>query len=173
MRIFVALCVMVLAAACTPLPQAVRMAPQPDIQLSQVQQDANQYSGKTVRWGGQVVSVDADGSGSTILVAQFKLNSYGRPKVDKESHDYFLVHSDKRIDPKVYDRDTLITVIGKASGDKTIKVNKHDLTVPLVDASQVYRWPYKFYAEDYDSMNYRNFYNRFYALPPFDRPWWY
>lgn len=173
MRIIVAMCVVMLAAACTPLPQAVKMAPQPDIQLSQVQKDSAHYVGNTVRWGGQVVSVYPDGSGSTILVAQFKLNSYGRPKIDKTSHDYFLVHSKKTIDPDVYDPDTLITVIGKTSGDKTIQVNKHDLTAPQVEADQVYRWPNKFYVEDYDSPNYRNFYNRFYALPPYGRAWWY
>ena len=173
MRILVVLFVLMLAAACTPLPQTIRKAPQPDVHFSDVQKNADQYIGKAVRWGGQVVSIDNDAQGSTILVSQFKLNSYGRPKVDKTSTVYFLVRTKTRLDPKQYDADTLITVVGTIAGNKSIPVNNdHSMTFPLVEASQVYRWPYKVYIEDYDSPNYRDFYNRFYALPPFDKPWW-
>lgn len=140
--------VMLLLSACSNLPVAIKEAPSPDWQLSQVATQAEQHKGDSIRWGGQVVKVENDDNGSTIHVVQFPLNSFGRPDSDGVSQGRFLIHSDSFIDPYIYKAGTLITVAGIVKNKEPVTIDKKSMSLPVVTATQLYRWSKNDYSRD-------------------------
>ncbi len=147
MRVFFPF-LMLLLSACSNLPMAIKEAPNPDWQLSQVAVQAEQHKGDAIRWGGQVVKVENDDNGSTIHVAQFPLNSFGRPDTDGVSQGRFLIHSVRFIDPYIYKDGTLITVAGIVDKKETVTIDKKTMALPVVTATQLYRWSKADYPRD-------------------------
>lgn len=136
-------------AGCSSTPVAIKNPPSPDWQLSQIAGKAASHQGETVRWGGQIIKVDNDDSGSTLHIAQFPLNSYGRPISDKNSEGRFLAHTRDFIDPYIYKSGTLITIAGRVTGEKQLTVDQKTLSVPVIGISEMYRWSAQHYRDPY------------------------
>lgn len=130
-------------AGCSNLPVAIQDSPQPDISLSQTNQNMAQHQNQTVRWGGKIVQVENDNAGSTIHIVQLPLKHYGRPDADqyKNSAGRFIVITTKYLDPQIYQQDRLITISGTISGERNITVDKREMQVPVVNLEENYLWP--------------------------------
>ena len=76
---------MLMLSACSSVPVAIKNAPDPDPQLAKVASNVMTYQGQQVRWGGQIIKVENSDQGATLQIAQFPLNSYGKPLSDKDS----------------------------------------------------------------------------------------
>ncbi|HEC75116.1 MAG TPA: Slp family lipoprotein [Methylophaga aminisulfidivorans] len=165
MRVFFVFFVLCLSA-CSNLPMAIKDAPKPDLMLSQVSNAASQYQGQSVRWGGQVITVDNDEAGAIVQIAQFPLNTFGRPNTNADSEGRFIISSKSFIDPYVYKKGTMITVAGQVSGTQNVTVDKANLSLPVVNMSELYRWT----PSDYEKEPYWKRYP--YYDPFFDRPYY-
>lgn len=151
---------LLLLAGCSNVPVAIKTAPQPDWQLSQISGKAASHQGEAVRWGGQIVKVDNDDSGSLLHIAQFPLGSYGRPDNSEDSDGRFLARTADFIDPYIYKSGTLVTVAGHIAAEKNVTVDQKTMTIPVISINQIYRWTPRQYARDryYDHPYY---YDRF------------
>lgn len=141
---------LLLLSACSNVPVTIQTAPEPNLQFDQLSGDTTAYQGQVVRWGGQVVKVENDNQGSTIHIAQFPLNSYGRPVI-KEGNDgggRFIARTGTFIDPAIYKQGTLITVVGPLQQNQTVFIDKKSMSVPVVNADDVYRWINQDYRRD-------------------------
>ncbi|MCX4187511.1 Slp family lipoprotein [Methylophaga sp. OBS4] len=161
MRILLPMVLLMLTAACSTVPESIKNAPEPDIQLTQVFNQASNYQGGKVRWGGQVVKVENDDEGAIIHIAQFPLNSYGRPITDKDSAGRFLARSQVFVDPYIYKRGTLVTVAGHVSSERTVTIDKKQLNLPLVSITEIYRWTVAQYRDPYYGYGHPYYYDSF------------
>jgi len=159
MKYFVSI-ILLLLTACSNVPVAIKDAPSPDLQLAQLS-NASSHEGQRVRWGGQVVKVENTDEGSTLHIAQFPLNSFGRPDTDDHSDGRFLAYSKKFIDPSIYDKGTRVTVAGLVANESTIKVDQKTMTVPVVQISDIYRWTMPSYDRDPYWRGYPYYYDHF------------
>jgi outer membrane lipoprotein len=152
--------------ACSNVPVAIQQAPQPDLQLKQLNADAASHQGQKVRWGGQLVKVENDNDGSTIHIAQFPLNSYGRPIVDNrdDGDGRFIVKTQQFIDPAIYKQGTLVTVAGTLAENETVTIDKKTMSLPVIALTDIYRWANYNYNRDpwYGPGYYNGFYSPYY-----------
>lgn len=175
MKALLSLCLLLLLAGCSNVPVAIKKAPQPDWQLSQISGKAASHQGEAVRWGGQIVKIDNKDSGSVLHIAQFPLGSYGRPDNSEDSEGRFLARSSEFIDPAIYQSGTLVTVAGQVVAEKTVTVDQKTMTIPVVSIKQIYRWTPRQYVRDPYRYDHPYYYDRFgYGLSyPYWRSRWY
>lgn len=138
-----------LLGACSTLPPAFEDARIKDISYAQVSADAQHYKNTLVRWGGVVVEVKKENKDNRMQVLYYPLDYYGRPDIDKPSEGYFLVKSDKTLDPKIFFASREVVVVGVIEG-KTEPTAESGLTgLPIViSATAVHPWPVA-YRENY------------------------
>lgn len=131
---------LLLLTACSHVPVEIKDPPSPDLQLAQYNKQADKQHGINVRWGGQVVKIENDKNGSTLHIAQFPLNGFGRPNINKDSDGRFLAHSSEFIDPYIYKVGTRVTVYGAIKAERKVNIDKKTLNLPLIEISDIYRW---------------------------------
>jgi outer membrane lipoprotein len=130
-----------LLVACANLPPAIEDAPAVDISYPQAAQAIGSYRAAAVRWGGTLVEVENEQTGSQLQVLSYPLNNYGRPRLDKPSQGRFIIKSPDFLDPAVYAKNSEITVAGALNGDEERTVGKKVLRLPVVSASVIHLWP--------------------------------
>lgn len=161
MKILVSTVMLLILTACSNVPVAIKNAPSPDLQLAQLSGKVSAHQGEKVRWGGQIVKVENTDNGSTLHIAQFPLNSFGRPNIEADSDGRFLAQTNEFIDPYIYKEDTRVTVTGLISKQDTITVDKKTMTVPVVQISDIYRWTVSSYEDDPYWRGYPYYYDHF------------
>jgi len=161
MKTFVSVVMLLILTACSNVPVAIKDAPNPDLQLAQLSGKASSHQGQKVRWGGQVVKVENTDKGATLHIAQFPLNSFGRPIIEGDSEGRFLAQTKEFVDPYIYEKGTRVTVAGLIVSDGTIKVDKKTMTVPIVQVSDIYRWVVSNYDRDPYWRGYPYYYDHF------------
>lgn len=149
MRALIIPLLILLMAGCSSTPVAIKNPPSPDWQLNQIAGKASSHQGEPVRWGGQIVKVENDDAGSTLHIAQFPLNSYGRPISDKKSQGRFLAHSTEFIDPYIYKSDILVTIAGKIADETEITIDQKKLSVPVININEIVRWTTQYHRDPY------------------------
>lgn len=164
-----------LLTACSNVPVAIKNAPEPDWQLSQLQGKADSHRGDAVRWGGQIVKVENAAEGSTLNIVQFPLNSFGKPVNSRDSQGRFLATTTDFIDPYIFKSGTLVTVAGQVSSEQSITIDQKTIRVPVVTINAVYRWSKQSYQRDPYWYGYPYYYDRFgYGVSyPHWRSYWY
>ncbi|WP_438969693.1 Slp family lipoprotein [Methylophaga sp.] len=161
MRILIPL-MLLLLSACSNLPVAIKEAPNPDLQLAQFKEgNATNHQGEKVRWGGQIVKVENNDSGSTLHIAELPLNSFGRPISERDSRGRFLAQTKDFVDPHIYESGTRITVAGLIADTGTIKVDQKTMTVPIVKIISMHRWVESSFQRDPYWRAYPYYYNHF------------
>jgi len=137
-----------LLTGCSVLPPAFNDTRVEHISYSQVMEDVQRYENEYVRWGGVVVDVRKEQSGSLMQVLFYPLDHYGRPKVDQPAEGYFLLKSPGNSDQDIVYDDKEIVTIGVVEG-KTKPLDKQGNTaLPLIHATAIHPWPIA-YRENY------------------------
>ena len=96
--------------------------------------------GETVRWGGEVISVDPKMGTTCIEVLGHELGSTARPIETDRSNGRFMACQEGFIEPGDYPKGREVTVIGRLSGTMTGRVGEFDYVYPRVAASTIYLW---------------------------------
>ncbi len=144
---------------CSNLPVAIKQAPDPEIQIQQVQNDIGAYNGSAVRWGGTVIDVDNQKDSSWVQVLYYPLKGYGRPILTQPAQGRFIIRSKEFLDPAVYSKGTRITIAGTLNGETERFVGKQKVKLPVVSLNQAYLWP------KYNASNYYGYPRYYYPYP--------
>jgi outer membrane lipoprotein len=127
----------------------------PFLTLRQVSQNPNDYQGKLVIWGGEIIETINQKDGTTqIEVFQRSLGLREVPLDTVASEGRFLVLADKYLDPYLYQRGKKITVAGELIGKNIQPLGELDYWYPLLSSKQIYLWsvyyyyPYPYYYYD-------------------------
>lgn len=161
-----------MASACSTIPEQIRHAPNPDIHLPEVQHDFSAHRGKTVRWGGTVLSVINDESYTTIQILHYPLQSNGRPEMDGPSKGRFILKNKKFLDPAVYTKGRELTVTGTLRELSAHKVGRKTLELPVIESRQIHLWPQQYEYRHYGYCGYSPLYGGYHYAGCYRPPAW-
>lgn len=132
--------VVLLSACASGVPETIRNASVSAVSVAQVREGAKgQYTGTRVRWGGSIAVVENAPSKTLIEVVAQPLNQEGRPKVNG-SDGRFLAKFPGFIDPLIYDKDRLLTVVGTLRGEVDRDIGEYAYSFPIVEVESHYLW---------------------------------
>jgi outer membrane lipoprotein len=149
------------AAVAGPAP-AIVQAPPGDLPLAAVRDDVQSYRGQQVRWGGTLLEVENEGSGSLLTIRARPLSPAGQP-VAGSSDGVFVVRTSRPIDRNIYIPGRAVTVAGTLQENKLSTTDGLYYLTPLVDASEVYAW--ELIDRNYDYGYYDPYYRPYGGYP--------
>lgn len=97
-------------------------------------------TGKIARWGGEIVSVNNLKDYSEIEILHLPTNHYGKPMSSKNSEGRFKVKVKGFVDPLVFEKGRLITVVGEVSEPVSDLIGEQAYLYPVVAAEGYHMW---------------------------------
>lgn len=92
-------------------------------------------------FGGRVIEAKTSPSLSELFVLQLALDAGGRPVHPDQSEGRFIVQTKQFLDPAVYQKDMLLTVVGTLKGSKVGSIGGFEYIYPLVELIEIKLWP--------------------------------
>ncbi|MCJ7541746.1 MAG: Slp family lipoprotein [Desulfobacterales bacterium] len=109
--------------------------------FSALQKTPDVYKGEVIMLGGRIIETKASSPLSELIVLQLALGSSGQPVDPDQSEGRFIVQSKQLLDPAVYQKDMLLTVVGTLKGSKVESIGGFEYTYPLVELIEIKLWP--------------------------------
>jgi outer membrane lipoprotein len=109
--------------------------------FSTLQKTPDVHKGEVVMLGGRIIEVKTGPPLSELYVLQLALGSSGRPADSDRSEGRFIVQTKQLLDPAVYQKDMMITVVGTLKGSKVIPIGGFEYAYPLLDPIEIKIWP--------------------------------
>jgi len=159
-----------LAGCASSLPRTIAEAPAETIFARQVQQTPDVYSGKQVRWGGEVLEVSNTEQHTDVLVLGRELEKDGRPVKSSQVDARFIARFPGFREPSEFPRGQRITVSGILAGVEMHNVGEYPYLYPVVHVNDVHRWPKKKIRNYHPYSPYPPYYG--WWRHPGGYPWW-
>lgn len=134
------ICLLWLAGCASPLPRSIQQEPPQAPAFSAVKGDPQAYSGAAVRWGGIIIRLDNNPSGSEMEVLAHPLDSHGRPLLESPAQGRFIARSPEFLDPAVYKTDSEVTLGGTVAEPVTRNIGAYPYTYPVVTITALHVW---------------------------------
>jgi len=135
------LLLMVFIAGCAShIPEEIRYAPESNPRVDEVRVDAERFIGTTIRWGGEIASVQNFESHTQIEIVARDLASSGRPLESDSSPGRFIAIIQGFLDPTVYAEKREITVFGVVTGSVTKPIGEFLYRYPKTEVSRHVLW---------------------------------
>ena len=109
--------------------------------FSKLQKTPDVYDGEVVIFGGKILETKVSSTLSELTVLQLAIDNSGRPVNLDQSHGRFLVQSEQLLDPAIYHKGMLLTVVGMLKGSKVRAIGDFDYAYPLLEAIEIKLWP--------------------------------
>lgn len=91
--------------------------------------------------GGKILETNVSSTLSELTVLQLALDNNDRPVNLDQSHGRFLVQSKKFLDPAIYQKGILLTLVGKLKGSEVRAIGEFDYAYPLLEPIEIKLWP--------------------------------
>lgn len=111
-----------------------------NLSFQAVRQDPERFIGRYLLTGGTIAGVRNFKSGGELEVVEFGVDCYGKPLQTTNSAGRFLAESADFIDPMVYRRGMIVTVVGEVTGKKTEQLEGVSYTYPVLKVRELYLW---------------------------------
>lgn len=105
-----------------------------------IKQTPDTYIGKHVMLGGRIANVKNSAEGAWLEIVQFELSPSGYPEDTFLSYGRFLAATSSYMDPMVYRKGLLITLVGEIKGKKTLRLDDIDYTYPVLAMREWHIW---------------------------------
>jgi len=96
--------------------------------------------GEKARWGGRIVGVQNKAEVSEIEVVFFPESSNGKPQTSQQSEGRFKAIVPGFVDPLVFEKDRLITIVGEVSEPVVGIIGEQNYTYPTLNAVGYFMW---------------------------------
>ena len=90
---------------------------------------------------GKILESNVSSTLSELTVLQLALGDNGRPVNLDQSHGRFIVESKQFLDPAIYQKGMLLTLVGKLKGSKIQAIGGFDYVYPLLEPIEIKLWP--------------------------------
>jgi outer membrane lipoprotein len=130
-----------LITGCAVMPKEMTREAAPQRPFKEMVDQSERFIGRTVIFGGYVVSVENMKNGTEIEVVQAPLGIGQQPKAKDLSEGRLIVEHDGFLDPEIYTKDRVITVGGIMVGSS--KTDQSQLPYPYlrIRAQKLHLWP--------------------------------
>ena len=126
-------------AACVSVPESLQSPVTNMVTYEQAVMD-NVSSGTAARWGGVVASVENTPEHSIIEIVHYPLKANGRPNLRQASIGRFKAVFDGFIDPMVFKKDRVVSVLGALAQPMNGMVGEQPYTYPSLQVSGYHLW---------------------------------
>lgn len=109
--------------------------------FSALQKMPGVYKNEVIMLGGKIIETKTSTPLSELFVLQLALGSNGRPENTDQSEGRFIVRSKQLLDPAIYQKDMLLTVVGTLKGSKVLPIGGFKYTYPIVELIEIKLWP--------------------------------
>ena len=109
--------------------------------FSALQKTPDAYKGEVVMLGGRIIEAKASSPLSELTVLQLDIGTSDRPKNSDKSEGRFIIQSKQLLDPAIYEKDMLVTVVGTLKGSKVLPIGDLEYTYPVVEPIEIKLWP--------------------------------
>lgn len=109
--------------------------------FSQLQQQPDKFLQKTVIWGGKVIEIRSMAAATELIVLQLDLNGQDRPKNDDDSQGRYVARSKGFVDPAIYPKGTLVTIIGRFVETDQRMIGEMRYQYPVIEIDEIKKWP--------------------------------
>ncbi|MDH4203890.1 MAG: Slp family lipoprotein [Desulfobacteraceae bacterium] len=109
--------------------------------FSALQKTPDVYKGEVIMLGGRIIETKTSPSLSELTVLQLALDTSGRPVNPDQSEGRFIVQTKQLLDPAVYQKDMLLTVVGTLKGSKVGSIGGFEYIYPIVELIEIKLWP--------------------------------
>ncbi len=106
-----------------------------------LQRAPDEYLGEVVLFGGKIIENQVSKASSDLTVLHLSLDWLNRPLDGDRSEGRYLVRSDQFLDPAIYKKGALLTVVGRVEGSESRVIGKFDYVHPRVEAIEIKLWP--------------------------------
>lgn len=126
--------------ALHPRPQAPNVNTR--LTLAEALAHPHRTIGVRVRWGGMILRDTVGAHGNTLTVLAYPLTRGGRPRLSKTAWGRFQAHTKHYLDPIMYARGRLITIVGTLNGTSSGYVGqaRYIFAQVALQASHVWRF---------------------------------
>ncbi len=127
--------------------------------FSQILATPDQYIGKSIILGGQILSAKRLQHSTELIILQLPLRDDGEPMRElTESQGRFIASQQEFLDPATVPAGTRITLVGTISGSRSQELDETTYTYPILELQHFHIWP----SQNVDSL--------YYGPPPY--PYW-
>ncbi len=136
---------MLISTGCAPtFPRGIMDQVDRNVSFADLRKDPDGYKGKWVMLAGIIVDSRSEEDGSTsIEIVQKPADSRGRPLRTDDTGGRFIAVSKQFLDPAIYHRGRLITVVGEVAGKTVRPLGEVAYQYPLLEVKAVHLWePY-------------------------------
>jgi outer membrane lipoprotein len=109
--------------------------------FSELQKTPDVYKDEIIMLGGKILETNVSSTLSELTVLQLALGNNGRPVNLDQSHGRFLVQSKQFLDPAIYQKGMLLTLVGKLKGSEVRAIGGFDYVYPIVEPIEIKLWP--------------------------------
>lgn len=108
--------------------------------FKKLQQAPAEQLGATVIFGGKIIAMETMDDQTELLVLQFALDASDRPEDSGDSDGRFIIRSRDFLDPALYPKGTLITVVGQVAGSEERLIGKMAYRYPVIAPLEMKKW---------------------------------
>jgi outer membrane lipoprotein len=109
--------------------------------FSQLQKQPNAFLQETVMWGGKVIETRPMERATELVVLQLDLSDQQRPRDDDHSQGRYVARSKGFLDPAIYPKGTLVTVIGRFVETDQRMIGEMSYQYPVIEIDEIKKWP--------------------------------
>jgi outer membrane lipoprotein len=108
--------------------------------FADLRRQPGRFSGETVILGGKVVEIRVTEDVTEMEILHLELTGSDRPKDNDQSQGRYLVRTGRFLDPALYPKGSLVTVVGRIQGSETGVIGAMPYTYPLVELTEIKKW---------------------------------
>jgi outer membrane lipoprotein len=109
--------------------------------FSQLQKRPDDFLQETVMWGGKVIETRPMETATELVVLQLDLTDQERPRDDDNSQGRYVARSKEFLDPAIYPKGTLVTVIGRFVETDQRMIGEMSYPYPVIEIDEIKKWP--------------------------------
>ena len=140
-NIFVIFFILLMMGCAAGISKQVRSKVTYTGSFSALQKTPDAYKGEVVMLGGRIIEAKASSPLSELTVLQLAIGTSDRPKNSDKSEGRFIIQSKQLLDPAIYEKDMLVTVVGTLKGSKVLPIGDLEYTYPIVEPIEIKLWP--------------------------------
>lgn len=107
----------------------------------ELQENPNRFVDEIVLFGGKILETNTAPASSELVILQMPLNNSNRPENPDQSKGRFLVRSEQFLDPAIYQKGALLSVVGIVKGGQTRAIGGLNYVYPILEAVEIKLWP--------------------------------
>ena len=108
--------------------------------FSELQKTPDVFKDEIIMLGGKILEANVSSTLSQLTVLQLALGNNGRPVNVDQSHGRFIVESKQFLDPAIYQKGMLLTLVGKLKGSEVRVIGGFDYVYPLLEPIEIKLW---------------------------------